>query len=404
MRVRRRRICFIQIADELVPDLGELFSGELKFTHETSAHLLCPVSGERLRVQGDELGWLSNLSSNEWTEASRLLEDGRIDAATLDDLIRRRIVISDIEGDRASQAILEAENRFESIGWYELTAMYHAMTRWTGVADESIDMEHTPEAHRGRLEKVMDRHGPPPTHFPRRADALATHALQRPDFDSPLARILKARRTTRVFDTARTLPQEELAYLLYGCFGAQGTRELAPGATAVKRTSASGGGLTPIDPYPFIMRVEGLASGIYHYDMSRHALELLKPVPEQELRDLLMDMTAGQDYFARAQAAVIHVARFDRHHWKYRGHKKAYKALLMDSAHLSQTFYLLATERSLGAFYTAAINDQDLGTYLGLDPLEAAPVGVSGLGIVGDETNIALHFNPEPYDPSPDSP
>jgi putative peptide maturation dehydrogenase len=219
-----------------------------------------------------------------------------------------------------------------------------------------------------------------------------------------LAQVLKARRTTRVFQTEKPLPQDELSYMLFGCFGAQGVRELAPGATAVKRTSASGGGLTPIDPYPLVMNVQGLEPGLYHYDMSRHVLELIRPMAEQAVRDLLMKVTAGQDYFTQAHAAVLHVARFNRHLWKYRWHKKAYKAILMDSAHLSQTFYLLATERDLGAFYTAAINDADLEPYLGLDRLEAAPVGISGLGIRGEETNSALHFIPEPYTPDPGQP
>ena len=404
MRVRRRRICFIQIADQLVPDFGALFSGELKLENEPAAELLCPVSGERLRVNARELALLAGLPSSDWTEVETLLEDGRIDPDSLRDLIQRHVILSDAEADRASQAILDAEDRFEKIGWYDLTAVYHAMTRWTGVADDVATREHTPEAHRERLGKMAEKHGATPTHFPRRADALSTHALSLPEFDSPLARILKARHTTRSFQSEKTLPLAELSYMLFGCFGAQGIRELAPGATAIKRTSASGGGLTPIDPYPLIMRVEGLDPGIYHYDMSRHMLELIRPMPEQETRDMLMDVTAGQDYFAKAHVAVIHVARFNRHHWKYHGHKKAYKAILMDSAHLSQTFYLLATERGLGAFYTAAINDTDLEKYLGLNPLEAAPVGISGLGISGVEDNIALHFNPDPYTPDPDNP
>ncbi len=404
MRVRRRRICYIQIADQLVPDFQALFSGELKLENEPAAELLCPITGDRLRMNAAELGLLSQMSSSDWIDAGALIERTGVAPAQLGDLIRRRLVLSDAEADEASRAILDAEDRFEKIGWYDLTAMYHAMTRWSGMADDVATREHTPEAHRERLNKVADKHGPPPTHFPRRDDALSTHALDMPAFDSPLAEVLKARRTTRGFLTDTPLAQADLAHMLYGCFGAMGVRELAPGATAVKRTSASGGGLTPIDPYPFILNVEGLESGIYHYDMSRHTLELLRRMPAQEMREQLTALTAGQDYFAQAHALILHVARFNRHHWKYRRHMKAYKALLMDSAHLSQTFYLLATERGLGAFYTAAINDADFAEILGLDPLEAAPLGISGLGVRGEETNPALHFRPEPYVPAPDNP
>ncbi|RAP57175.1 putative peptide maturation dehydrogenase [Oleiagrimonas sp. MCCC 1A03011] len=399
MRIRRRRICFIQIADELVPDLSALFSGDLRLESEPSAELLCPISGERLRVTPRELALLAQMVAGEWVDAESFLAQTHVDPEDLRDLLQRHVVLSDHKEDVLSRQIIEKEEHFEQVGWLDLTAMYHAMTRWQNVANDESQVEHTPEAHRDRLNEWVEERGALVTHFPQREDAIARHAMELPAFDSCLAEILKARRTTRAFIAEEVLPQKELSYVLYGCFGAQGIRDLAPGVTAVKRTSASGGGLTPIDPYPIILRVEGLRSGIYHYDMGRHALELLVEKTEQELRDFMLEMTAGQDYFTQMQAAVVHVARFNRHHWKYRQHVKAYKALLMDSAHLSQTFYLLATERKLGAFYTAAINDADLGACLGLDPIEAAPIGISGLGVKASEENHALHFNPEPFAP-----
>jgi len=95
---------------------------------------------------------------------------------------------------------------------------------------------------------------------------------------------------------------------------------------------------------------------------------------------------------------VVHVARFDRNHWKYRQHAKAYKAVLMDSAHLSQTLYLTATHLGLGAFYTAAINDGDIGDRLGLDPLSQAAVAISGFGIRATRTD-SLNFDAQAHDP-----
>ena len=91
-------------------------------------------------------------------------------------------------------------------------------------------------------------------------------------------------------------------------------------------------------------------------------------------------------------------ARLDRHHWKYRNHPKAYKAVLLDSGHLSQTFYLLATERRLGAFYTAAINDLDVAARLGLRPQIEIAIGASGIGVPDPDCD-QLHLKPEPYVP-----
>jgi SagB-type dehydrogenase family enzyme len=77
---------------------------------------------------------------------------------------------------------------------------------------------------------------------------------------------------------------------------------------------------------------------------------------------------------------VIPAARFRRNFWKYRNHAKAYRALVLDVGHLSQTLYLAATELGLAAFITAAINDNDIETAFGLDPLEESPLAVCGFG------------------------
>jgi len=116
-------------------------------------------------------------------------------------------------------------------------------------------------------------------------------------------------------------------------------------------------------------------------------------------RGLASEFTAGQAHFAEAHALVIHVARFHRNFWKYARHHKAYKAVFMDSAHLSQSFYLSATHLGLGAFCTASINDVDIGERLRLRPHYEAAIAVNGVGIPDTGRN-ELDFRAEPYDPA----
>ena len=72
--------------------------------------------------------------------------------------------------------------------------------------------------------------------------------------------------------------------------------------------------------------------------------------------------------------------------------------MLLDSGHLSQTFYLLAAERGLGAFYTAAINDVDVAALLRLRPQAEIAIGANGVG-VPDPTRDTLHLKPRPWSP-----
>ncbi|GAB2629515.1 putative peptide maturation dehydrogenase [Novilysobacter erysipheiresistens] len=313
-------------------------------------------------------------------------------------MAERGLLCSDADDDDSTR-LREAEAQLASMGWHPHAAVYHALSRWHAVEGDEGARDHGDPAHLERLRSHAAIHGELPPHFHVRDDAVDHIRLPLEPLDDSFARVLRTRRTTRHFRSDVSLPLADFNRVLYGTFGAIGTEILAPQMVAIKRTSASGGGLHPIEAYPLAIDVEGLAPGLYHYEAKRHALALLEPMTREQARDLAATLTIGQTYFAEAHALAFHVARLDRHHWKYRRHPKAYKAVLLDSGHLSQTFYLLAAERGLGAFYTAAINDADVSDRLRLDPLREIVIGANGLG-VPDPSRTSLQLNPEPYNPA----
>ena len=69
----------------------------------------------------------------------------------------------------------------------------------------------------------------------------------------------------------------------------------------------------------------------------------------------------------------------------------------MDSAHPEPDALPDATHLGLGAFYTAAINDGDIGDRLGLDP-SVRPPSRSGFGIRAARTD-SLNFDAQAHDP-----
>ena len=72
---------------------------------------------------------------------------------------------------------------------------------------------------------------------------------------------------------------------------------------------------------------------------------------------------------------------------------------LMDAGHLSQTFYLVCAELSLGAFVTAAINNADVDERLGLDGFAEGSLAIVCCGPLVEESS---YLQPEftPYRPS----
>lgn len=394
MKLRRRLHCVIEIGDVLFPNISALLTGAVVFDARIATHLLCPFSGKRIPLSAEALALLAALPANAWTEADEIMRRHACDAAFIARLVEDEIVLCDTPGSRSAE-LLAGEATLEAVGWHPLTSVYHRMTAWSGVVGDEGSREHGNAAERARLDKHIATHGPLPTHFPKRDDGIGAVPLPTAPLQGGLAEVLLGRRTTRHFDRRRPLALAELARMLFGTFGAIAAEEIAPGHVAVRRTSPSGGSLHPIEAYPLIIDVEGLAPGFYHYEADTHTLVALVALSEDAARTLAAELTIGQTYFADASALVFHVARLDRHHWKYRRHPKAYKAVLLDSGHLSQTFYLLAAERGLGAFYTAAVNDIDAGRLLTLDPLTTMVIGANGIGHI-DATQNTLHLNPEP--------
>ena len=260
----------------------------------------------------------------------------------------------------------------EDIGWDDVAATYHAYSRWQGVESNVAD-DRSDAAHGERLERMRRVRGDPPSHFVQRADALGRTALRTPALAGRVLRCTPPPTHGASLRCSHAAATRLLETVLFSVFAAHGLKEFAPGISAIRRTSPSGGALHPIEAYVLVRHIDGLPPGLYHYETGAHALALLEHLTREDVARLIEGFTAGQTYFADAHAAIVHVARFDRNMWKYRRHRKSYKAVMMDSAHLSQTLYLTVAHLGLGAFYTAAINDADVGVRLRLDPQRELP-------------------------------
>ena len=180
--------------------------------------------------------------------------------------------------------------------------------------------------------------------------------------------------------TRTRLSLDELATVLRYVWGCHGVHEVTPELTIVKKTSPSGGSQHPVEVYPLVRAVEGVEPGLHHYAVDAHELELLEPLRGEDAADLVVELTAGQEHFRAAHVLFLLTARFARNFWKYQAHAKAYRVLLFDAAHLSQTLYLVCTHLGLGAFVSAAVNEQDIDRRLGLPAFTEAAILVCGCG------------------------
>lgn len=376
-RIKRPFFSFFFLRDQYLLDAALLLTGELDVRRVSLFVAVDLLSQSEQEVSGFELSILQAVPSSRWIPLERLTSRFPEAVPMLNGLYARGLLLSSREEEDLA-TLRWRDAKLAGNRWEPYAAIYHFMAKWRDQGlEEGTDWWRslkTGDVHRERLARL----GSPPSPFHTAPNASGTINLPLIGPD-PRLDFLRNRQTTRVFDRRRSLDGDQLATILHSVYGCQG---LSSGdeVTCLRKTSPSGGGLHPVEAYPLILRVRGLKPGLYHYSVQDHRLEVLETLSRRAAESLANELCAGQSYFATASALFILTARFYRSFWKYENHKKAYKVLLMDAAHLSQTFYLTCAALGLGAFFTAAINEENIERRLGLDGFEEAPVGISGCG------------------------
>lgn len=330
------------------------------------------LTGSRVRLTAEDLAALVAVPARTWVWrgdalAERLAADG--------------LLVSD-EPSEPFVALRARDDELTALGWWPDAAALHLGARWEGAQARIPERDGAlpPRAYVGDALPAFPVRGGERTELPPADDA------------SPLRELLARRRTVRTFDGG--LDVDVLSPLLRWVWGAHGMLPLAGADMGLRRTSPSGGSLHPIEVYPIVRDVRGLAPGVYHYLGGEHALELVRSFDSNGVGALLERALAGQWFFAEAPVAFVMTARFGRSFRKYRRHAKIYRAIFLDAGHLSQTFYLLCTELGLGPWVTAALDESVIEDVLELDSLSEGVIAVCGCGPPGPSGPLEPVFTP----------
>lgn len=367
MKLKRPSLLMIQREDPPALSMQQLLSDD---DAPSGWRALAPHLGREVPLQLADLAVFDGMAVGAWVDSKDLC--ARFGTDRIHFLVEAGLLI----GDHAAHAdVRECEATLVETGWWTPAAVAHSFSRWQGV---DVDRE---EKRLGKrtLGDLFERNGAPPPEALSLRPRPEWMALPEP-LKTPLDTLLAQRTTCRNFDPDHRLALTDLASLLHRVFGAQATKELAPGAIALKKNSPSGGGLHPIEAFVLVQRVEGLAPGLYHYHSTGHALQVLRELDSETIAPMAAELVAGQHWFANAPVMVLMAARFGRNFWKYRNHAKASRVIQLDAGHLSQNLYITATELGYGAFVTGAINDECAERLFELDGMATGAIAVCGFG------------------------
>lgn len=282
----------------------------------------------------------------------------------IDPALVRRLILKNILVEEGS-ALDAREILVERWAWEQNARYFHFSTQ---EFDYTVDRR---KARKWLAAKA--RHHPPPSPFKEYGGAV----MRLPgDFSSRpgnLWEALRARRTARSFERV-PIPLESLATVLLWTWGKTHHFDRPRAFSYITKTSPSGGARHPIEVYPVVQRVEGVKPGIYHYSVEHHGLNMIRP---GLFENKMVELFSGQEWVRDASVLFFMTACLDRSMWKY-PFSRAYRVLLFDAGHLSQTCSLVSTSLELGVFVTAALQDRSIEKELGIDGVrETALFGIA---------------------------
>jgi SagB-type dehydrogenase family enzyme len=185
-----------------------------------------------------------------------------------------------------------------------------------------------------------------------------------------LTEVLARRRSVREY-SGRALTLEELSRLLHGATGITDRRD----PTLFFRSVPSSGALYPLEIYPIVFDVAGVAPGVYHYDPLRHRLNLVRG---DDVRAAVFQGGLSQEMFRTAPLVLVVTGLFPRVQFKYVD--RSYRYIMLEAGHLGQNIYLTATALGLAPCGVGAFFDDDFNRIVGVDGEEELTVYVMCIG------------------------
>ncbi|WP_431673929.1 SagB/ThcOx family dehydrogenase [Rhizobium leguminosarum] len=180
--------------------------------------------------------------------------------------------------------------------------------------------------------------------------------------DISLSDVLLKRRSRR--DFAGALQLLELDAVLSRALGVTAIAHNEQTETnQVLRAFPSSGGLSCLDTYAVCSRVDGVSSGIYHYNPVASRIEKL---PNANAEDAISGAYFNIDYVANAACVIVFVANLDRLSPKY-GETRSYRLALLDAGHAAQNVLLCAEALGLNSAPVQAFADDALAKAVGAD-------------------------------------
>lgn len=190
--------------------------------------------------------------------------------------------------------------------------------------------------------------------------------------NSSLGAALQGRVSTRAYDATKPLTTELLSTLLFYSAGIKS--KAGNDWNTSRRFYPSGGARYVLEVYPVIFGPSELKKGVYHYNVKKHALEVLK------LGNYLPQIkrTLEPTWIKDASMILFVTAVFGRNQVKYGD--RGYRHILVENGHMAQNVYLNATALGLGCSALGGYADDRINNLLDVDGVNESVINTLVVG------------------------
>lgn len=201
---------------------------------------------------------------------------------------------------------------------------------------------------------------------------LPSVALPAPeDPEMALGEVVRQRRSRRDLEPG-PMSLQDLSTVLHVGYGVTHEADTAGGKQRL-RTVPSGGALYPLEIYPVVRNVEGLAPGLYHYHPFRQVLEVLREGDTAaDLDRIMFSPPEVPDVPGTCAVSLFIVGVFWRSRFKYG--MRGLRWVLIEAGHSGQNMLLAAESLGLGAVPWGGFWDHKVDRYLGVDGVNESVV------------------------------
>jgi SagB-type dehydrogenase family enzyme len=193
--------------------------------------------------------------------------------------------------------------------------------------------------------------------------------------NSNIYECIKDRRSTRFYaDKLMTL--EELSYLLWATQGITETNK----AGLTLRTVPCSGATHSFETYLFILRVEGVQSGVYRYLPIEHKLLFMYKLDEigNKINEITLDQPFVPNFVKKAAVVFAWSTTPYRSEWKF--DITAHKKILIDIGHVCQNLYLASESVEAGTCAIGIYDQKKIDELLELDGNEEFVIYLAAVG------------------------